>query len=131
MKGETDIDKHPLITSEDKKPNNGLMQSMSIEDSEAAVEVKPVEGEPRSMFDSFKGVLIMLLAMGLFTATISTCKYAYILNEHLDGFDYMIFRGTICIISKLYWLLRDQDFTFIKHMPQISIKFGYTSCFNA
>ena len=80
-------------SSPDLKQNSGLV----IEDI-----------KQKTFFDTFFGVIMMLIGVLLVSGSTVLCKFAYMRNTHLNGFDYLIVRSTTLTISALFqaWSLK-------------------------
>ena len=100
MKEKSKFSHEALLSSNSNKESKDQYQSMSIEDSENLAELQQLIADHHTTSDRVKGIIFILLSTTLFTATASICKYGYTNNESLDGFDYMIFRGGVLMLSK-------------------------------
>lgn len=79
---------------EERSELDGLSRQLG----EPSIDPHPV---PKSSFNSFLGMLIMSLSVVLFASSTILCKIAYMENPSLSGFDYLLFRSIIMVVSSL------------------------------
>ncbi|CAI2373173.1 unnamed protein product [Moneuplotes crassus] len=94
--------KHGLIPQE--TPNKDVpssqsceqLQSFGIEDEESHNCIEPTE---KSLYVRLKGISIGLFSKIIFIICLTSLKYCYLRYETITGFDYILFRGFLSIIS--------------------------------
>lgn len=81
-------------------PISGIVESMSIEEANNMVK-ETQEQSDKSIYETFFGVIMMLIGVVLFAFSTVFCKFAYMSNEALTGFDYLIVRSSTLVIASL------------------------------
>ncbi|CAI2374596.1 unnamed protein product [Moneuplotes crassus] len=89
-------EKHLIQDTKPRKKSHHV-ESFSIEDS-LIVSVEVDSEKEILKTDRVKGILLMSISTICFVMTISLCKYAYLINENVNGLDYILFRGSILIL---------------------------------
>lgn len=75
--------------------------SFNVEDSSSEDKRVNIKETPKTYWDTFFGVIMMLIGVVLFALSTVFCKLAYMQNEYLTGFDYLIVRSTTLVIASL------------------------------
>lgn len=48
------------------------------------------------------GILLMLFAVTLLAGSMILCKFSFVNNNHMDGFDYLLVRSPIMVIAAMF-----------------------------
>lgn len=88
-----------MYTKVPEFPVDGSISSLNIVDDEAAL--SDTEKPQKSTYDTFFGIIMMLLGVVQFALSTVFCKFAYMQNERLTGFDYLIVRSSTLVIAAL------------------------------
>ncbi|CAI2373258.1 unnamed protein product [Moneuplotes crassus] len=117
--------KKHLIQDIKPRKKSHHVESFSIEDS-LIVSVEVDSENEISKADRIKALLLMSISAFCFMLTISLCKYGYLINEKMNGMDYLLFRGTILMFfATLETLYRKVNVFRVPREIYVSVIFRY------
>ncbi|CAI2373273.1 unnamed protein product [Moneuplotes crassus] len=117
-------EKHFIQDTKTPKKNHHV-ESFSIEDS-LIVSVEVDNENEISKAGRIKALLLISVSTIFFMLTMSFCKYGYLINEKMEGMDYLIFRGTIMMFfATLEALCKKVNVLRVPREIYISVIFRY------